>query len=142
MSTPLILLHEEALRMTHPVFKLAPAETRAIFLWDEDYFRSTGYTLKRLIFIYETLCELPVDIIQGNTLAVIRELAPSVLYAPATNNPLIVNVIGSLKGIAPVKLVEDEAFVMIKKGIKFRRFFQYWNKAEKVAFVHNGGANA
>lgn len=139
MTRPLIWLHEEALRVSHPVFKAAPAQARAIALWDDDYFRSAGYTRKRLIFIYETLCELPVDIIQGNTLRVIRELAPPTLYIPATSNPLIMKIIGLLQEFVSVETVEDEAFAIIKKATEFRRFFQYWNKAEKTAFLRNGG---
>jgi hypothetical protein len=142
MNAPLIWVHEEALRLSHPVFKAVPNGTKAIYVWDDDYFRQANYSLKRLIFIYETLCELPVDIIHGNTLDVIRELAPPTLYIPATNNPLIVNIIASLEAIVPVKVVEDEAFAAIKKPSEFRRFFQYWNKAEKTAFLHNGGVNA
>ncbi len=142
MNAPLIWLHEEALRISHPVFKAAPAGTRAIFAWDDAYFKSTGYTLKRLIFIYETLCELPIDIIYGNTLHVIRELAPPALFIPATNNPLIMEIVTSLKAVVPIDLIEDEAFAVIKKGAEFRRFFQYWNKAEKTVFLHSGGSDA
>ena len=142
MNASLVWLHEEALRMTHPVFKIAPERTKAISVWDDAYFRQANYSLKRLIFIYETLCELPVDIIHGNTLDVIRELAPPALYIPATNNPLIVNIIASIEATVPVKVVEDEDFVVIKKPSEFDRFFQYWNKAKKTAFLHNGGINA
>jgi hypothetical protein len=142
MNLPLILLHEEALRMTHPVFQAAPAEAKALFIWDDAYFRKANYSLKRLVFIYETLCELPIDIIHGSTTAIVQELSPSALYMPATNNPLIVEIIHDLNSVAPVHTIEDEAFVVFKKPVQFRRFFQYWNKAEKTAFLTNGGVNA
>lgn len=142
MNTPLIWLHEEALRITHPVFKAAPEGTKAVYVWDDNYFRQANYSLKRLIFIYETLCELPVDIIHGTTLDVVRELTPSTLYIPTTNNPLIVTIIDSLKAAFPAAAVEDEAFANIKKPSEFRRFFQYWNKVEKTAFLQNGGVDA
>ena len=98
--------------------------------------------LKRLIFIYETLCELPIDIIQGNTLNIIQLLAPSNLYVPVTNNPLITCTIKALKSVASLELIADEAFALIKKPTDFRRFFQYWNKAEKSAFLLDGDASA
>lgn len=142
MNGPLIWLHEEALRMTHPVFNVAPEKTRAIYVWDDDYFRQTEFSLKRLIFIYETLCDLPLDIIHGNTIDVIGELSPCTLYIPSTNNPLIINMIESLEESIPIKVVEDEGFVLIKKPDEFHRFFQYWNKAQKTAFLQNGGSNA
>lgn len=142
MSAPLVWLHEEALRLTHPVFKAAPAGIRTVYVWDDAYFKTAGYTLKRLIFIYETLCELPVDIIHADTRGTIAELAPSTLYLPATNNPLLVAVIDSFRAIAPLKIVADEPFAVIKKPTEFRRFFQYWNKAEKTAFLTDGGVDA
>ena len=142
MSQPLIVLHDEALRMTHPVFQAAPAAAKAIYVWDDAYFRNANYSLKRLVFIYETLCELPVDIISGRTAEVVREFSPSALYVPATNNPLIAETMRDLVAIAPLKTIEDEAFVVFKKPVQFRRFFQYWNKAEKTAFLMNGGVNA
>jgi hypothetical protein len=142
MSASLIWLHEEALRISHLVFKAAPRGTKAIYVWDDAYFREADYSLKRLVFIYETLCELPIEIIWGNTLEVLRELAPSNLYVPATNNPMIAEMIGDLKIFLPVEIIEDEDFVVIKNSIDFRRFFQYWKKAQKTAFLHNGGVNA
>lgn len=138
MSESLILLHQEALRKTHPVFDAAPAETKAIYVWDDAFFREANYGLKRLVFIYETLCELPVDIILGNTLDTVRLFAPSMLYIPATNNPLLVRMINSLKETAPIKIVEDEPFVTFQRKAEFNRFFQYWNKAEKTAFFLDG----
>jgi len=138
MNIALIWLHEEALRMTHPIFHAAPSGTKAVYVWDDDYFRRANYSLKRLIFIYETLCELSVDIIHGNTLAVIQELAPSMLYIPAANNPLIVSIIDSLKSVAIAQIVADEAFVVMKKPTDFKRFSQYWNKVEKCAFLKDG----
>lgn len=138
MKVPLILLHEESLRMKHNVFKVAPSGTKAIYIWDNCYFEQANYSLKRLIFIYETLCELPIEIIRGNTLDIVREFAPSDLYMPATNNPLITEIINDLKSYLPVQVVEDEHFVNISNSTHFMRFFKYWNKAEKSAFKNNG----
>jgi len=142
MNPALICLHEEALRMTHPVFNVAPTGTKAIYVWDDNYFRTTDYSLKRLIFIYETLCEMPVDIIRGDTISVIQEMAPSSLFVPATNNPFILSILGDIKSVTKVEIVEDEVFAIMKKPTEARRFFQYWSKVEKSAFQHNGGADA
>jgi hypothetical protein len=141
MNAPLIWLHEEALRLSHPVFKAVPNGTKAIYVWDGAYFRQANYSLKRLIFIYETLCELPIDVIRGNTLDVICKLTESTLYIPASNNPLIAEIINDVKTNVPVQIIEDETFAFIKKPREFRRFFQYWNKAEKTAFLQNGEAD-
>lgn len=142
MTLPLILLHEEALRMTHPVFRCAPEATRAIYIWDDAIFRDANYSLKRLVFIYETLCELPIDCIAGKTSDVIMELRPSILFVPATTHPLIVAQINSMRAIAPVIMCADTPFVMLDETHHCTRFFSYWRQAEKTAFLHNAGQDA
>lgn len=134
MITSLIWLHEESLRTTHPVFNAAPVGTKAIFIWDDAYFKSTNYSLKRLVFIYETLCDLPVDIIYGDSLQVIKEFSPTNLYIPKTNNPLLEEIIASFKDITSINIVEDEQFAMIKNPIKFRRFFNTGARQKKQPF--------
>ena len=139
MNPPLILLHEEALRVNHPVFSAAPSGTKAAFVWDERYFKEANYSLKRLVFIYETLCEMPIDIIRGEPVNVVKELGPSCVYVPSSNNPTICFKIRELKCVTQVEVVEDSPFVKIKKPTDFMRFFQYWKKAEKAALLKNGG---
>lgn len=141
MNPALICLHEDALRITHPIFKVAPLGTKAIYVWDDDYFRGTNYSLKRLVFIYETLCELPVDIIRGDTCSLVVAIAPSALYVPSTNNPSLLSMFAGVKLTSNINFVDDDVFAVMKKSIEARRFFQYWNKVEKSAFLHNGGAH-
>ena len=142
MNTPLIWLHEEALRLTHPVFRIAPDTAKAIFVWDDNYLRQLNYSLKRLVFIYETLCELPVDIIKGDTCAVIRELAPNTVYIPASNKAHINKTIDALQSIATIKVIEDETFAVIPDSKIFTRFFPYWKIAEQTALQKNAGIHA
>lgn len=40
MTKSLIWLHEEALTANHPVFKAAPKDTSAIFVWDDNYLKT------------------------------------------------------------------------------------------------------
>jgi len=141
IQSPLILLHEESLRMAHPVFKKAPEDTRVIYVWDDAYVQATAYRLKRLIFIYETLCELDLDILHGDTLTILQEINPSIVFIPSTNNPLLLKNIHSIGKILPIEVVEDEPFVLLKTT-ECQRFSQYWRKAEKTAFLHHGGVNA
>ena len=138
MNNQLILLHEEALSISHPVFGAAPKGTKAIYIWDENYFKQTNYSLKRLVFIYESLCELPIEIIYGDVIDIVKELELEKIFIPTTNNYMIKDLINKIKLIASVELVDSKPFVNIDNSIEFRRFFQYWNKAEKIAFNLNG----
>ncbi len=142
MNQPLIWLHEEALRVTHPVFRAAPEGTRAIYVWDDEYLSQLDYSLKRLVFMYETLCELPVEILRGDTVSIIKQIAPSILYIPATTKPHITSTMSKIKSVANVEVIPDENFVTITKAADIRRFFPYWNMAQKTAFQKNGGIDA
>lgn len=142
---PLIILHEEAIRISHPVFKIAPKNTRAIFVWDDNYLIKANYSFKRLVFIYESICQLPIDIINGNSVDVIQELKPNIIYMPTTNNPLLLREINKLKKLFAIELVEDKPFLtnyLANKNTQVKRFFQYWKNAEKSIFEINGKNNA
>lgn len=142
MTQSIIWLHDEALRLTHPVFAAAPLGATAVFFWDDTYFKNSGYSLKRLIFIYETLCTLPIEIIHGDTLTTLRMLEPSSLYIPYSYHPFIHNVMSELSAMMEVHMVQDEPFVTISKETDVTRFFKYWKSAEQSAFMINGGGDA
>jgi len=136
--TNLIWLHEEALRANHKVFEKAEQNCQPIFIWDEFYFRQMDYSFKRLVFIYETLCQLPCDIYQGETFEVLSALAQShsatTMYIPQTPNPALILIAQKLSKSLNVITVPDEPFVVLDKEPNLRRFFNYWKIAENKAF--------
>lgn len=138
----LILLHEESLRMSHPVFNEAPIGTQVIYIWDDAYLQRNEYSLKRLIFIYETLSAMDLEIYQGDTHQILQEMNPSMLYIPSTSHPLLIEMIHLIHQVLPVSMVADEPFVQLDKTQEFKRFFQYWNQAQKSAFLYHGGDDA
>ena len=141
MSNAIIWIHEQALSTSHPVFKAAPQEAKSIFIWDDNYFKNSCYSLKRLVFIYESLCELPIDIIFGETSTILMDLAIKELYIPSGYNPFINEIINKLPKNTKIHIVPDKDFVIINSNLQFRRFFQYWQKAKKSVFLLNGGVN-
>jgi hypothetical protein len=138
MTASLIWLHEDALRATHPVFAAAGAGAEVVHIWDDTYLREADYSLKRLVFLYETLCELGIPIVHGDSVAILQEYEASHIFIPASLNPFIEGVARRVKG-KQITFVADEAFVTVSQSREFRRFFQYWNKAEKTAFLRDGG---
>jgi hypothetical protein len=141
MTEPMIWLHEDALRITHPVMKAAPAGTRIMHIWDDAYLQSAGYSLKRLLFIYETLCELPLEIVRGDTVEVLSGSHIGDIYVPSTTNPKFQKIIDTVSREKQVTIVKEKPFVYITSHKDFSRFFQYWGKAEKTAFLTNGGVD-
>ena len=135
--TGLIWLHEDALRADHPVFKTAGDDVHACFIWDEPYFKEADYSFKRLVFLYETLCELPVEIYQGEITETLLDLADkyqtSTLYVPATPNPLLIDRYQRLGKPIPLRVIADEPFVQLDREPDLKRFSRYWNKAKRSA---------
>ena len=142
MTQSIIWLHDKALRISHPVFLNASKQAKAIFIWDDAYFKQCDYSLKRLVFIYETLCTLPVEIIQGDTLNELKMFVPATIYVPYDYDPYIQNVLQTLSTLTKVKIISDEPFVMISNKANFKRFSQYWKKVGSSALTLNGKAHA
>lgn len=142
MNNSLIWLHEDALRLSHPIFTHAPANCEVIFIWDDSYLQKANYSLKRLVFLYETLCELPLIMLRGGTFDILSCHAATQLYIPESPNPWINLVCKQLTPTKEVTRIGDEPFVRVKSQKDARRFHQYWNKVETLALTQNGSAHA
>jgi len=137
MTQSLIWLHGDALRRNHPVFEKAPTECDAVYIWDNAYLQQTLYSLKRLIFLYETLCELEVEIVKSDMDYYLQTHPAQTIYMPSSPDPLLKKIAQRLAQEKNLVLVAEEAFVNIELSYQCRRFFHYWSKAEKTAFKHN-----
>jgi hypothetical protein len=138
MSTPIIWVHEDALRQSHPVFSKA-GSAQAIFVWDNDYFKMQNYTTKRLLFIYECLLEMDVAIIQGDTVDVLSDLSQGVIHTAKTLNPYFKKIIEALEDTSTVHVTPDELFSQIPYDADMGRFFRFWNKGRKSMMKPNAG---
>ena len=138
MDKQLIWLHEKALGHSHPILQNINPKTKIVHVWDEMYYRQRSYSLKRLVFIYENLCELPVEIIMGNTIEVLRSYEPDNIIVPHTADTVIQGLCDELSGHVNLEFIEEKKFAPMTKGYKFTRFFKYWKEAKKTAFLVNG----
>jgi hypothetical protein len=127
MSNGIWWVHEKALFI--PEQKI-----QCVHVWDEDYYQSRGYSLKRLVFIYETLCQMPVEIIKGNTQQVLGGFNQPI-YVPRTTDVKICEWVGVLNQHMTTHWVSMPQFVDVDESIDFPRFFRYWKQAQKTAFV-------
>jgi hypothetical protein len=135
----LIWLHEDCLRATHNVLAHAP-DTKAVFIWDDAYMNAMHYGLKRRVFIYESLCELPVDIYAGDTQTLLAGFGAQEIITGKTPNPALKEIMNGLHAQDGVKVttLADAPFVQMDSPPDLRRFFKYWNKAKKQAFLYDG----
>ena len=143
--TDLVILNEDALRASHPVFYRANETPDTAFIWDPEYFQATHCGLKRQIFIYETLCTLDVEIYCGAFMdvfqALVSDLQPEHIFVPYSVNPLLQQrheIMAAAMAVESFTIVKDDPFVIIDDLADLRRFFRYWNKAKKAAFSYNG----
>jgi hypothetical protein len=118
-----IWFHEEMLTPYHP---LLDEEGKKVFVWDNTYFKKQKYSFKRLVFIYECLQELPIEIIQGET----EKVLSGSIITQWSPNPWIQKVVENLK----VACYVTTPFVEINQDYFSKRFFGFWKKIEKRIF--------
>lgn len=139
--TTLVWVHEDMMRAGHPALHQNPAAP-AYFIWDTAYFAAADYSLKRQVFLYECLCDMPLEIIVGDTQNVLRQLAAhhgaTQIITGKTPNPELKTTMQGLRTTTKVTPVADEAFVQLDNVPELKRFFRYWNKAKKRAFLPDG----
>ena len=138
--TDIIWMHDGALRADHPMIKQNP-EARVVFIWDDAYFKAAEMGLKQLIFIYEALTHLPVDIIKGDTVSILRQLAgdDGRIITAETSAVELKALMAELNQNHHLVAVADEVFANLKSNPDLRRFFRYWNKAKSSALSYQGG---
>ena len=131
MSKQVLWLHEKALR-SDLAFR---SDVKVVHIWDEAYYQKRQYSFKRLFFIFETLCEYPLDILRGSTLEVMKELAPEELLIPYSADSEIQALIKDLSEHFKVTMLHSEPLAEVPDNLEYKRFFKYWNKAKKTAFI-------
>ena len=141
----LVWIHEEALRATHPVFGAARNGARAVFVWDCARFDAAFIGGKRQLFIYQTLAEMDVDIIAGQTAETLSSLVAAEdvdrLVVAETPNSAIHAALGTVHRNCPdlqIDYIAETPFVRLAAPPDLGRFFRYWNKAKKGALRHGG----
>lgn len=108
-----------------------PPGSRAVFVFDDDYLAASGWGLKRIMFVYETLLELPVTIYRGPTVDILAELAAGDrIVTVDTPDPWLLARITQLRDRFAVEAIPPTAFVELKGHVSLQRFTRYWNKAE------------
>lgn len=127
----------------HLGLRAAPAAAsyvdRYVFIWDNALFERLGYTLKRLVFIYETLCGLPVHIVEGNTADILANLSCDDITTWHNDAPEIQDIIGQLeKKNKKIQSLRETPFCSIPPQAEFMRFSKYWPRAKKTALLSDG----
>lgn len=123
-----VWVHEDALNPA--LLSSGPA----LFVFDDAYLQSAGYSLKRVAFLYECLLELPVELARGETVPTLLAFAArhdaAELVASASPNPFIRDTLRQLAATLSVRVVEPEPFVQLPASTDLKRFSRYWTRVE------------
>tara|TARA_B100000579_G_C22544954_1_gene717078 strand:+ start:136 stop:558 length:423 start_codon:yes stop_codon:yes gene_type:complete len=138
MANLIVLLHEKSLRIPNTIVDRIKKDTKVVFVWDDEYYKNRGYSLKRLVFIYETISKLPVQILRGDTLQILTSCNPKKVLIPFTADTGLTRLSQSLSRSFNVEIIKDDLFCEEDLSFKTKRFFKYWKKAEKTVFFRDG----
>jgi len=105
----------------------------AVYVFDDKQIDADGWGLKRILFVYETLLELPVEIHRGPTVETLATLARGCegIVTVDTPDPWLRARIADLREVAPVEVKPAPRFVELDGDVDLKRFSRYWAKAER-----------
>lgn len=101
----------------------------AVFVFDDEQIDEAQWGLKRLMFIYECLLELQVEIHRGPTVATLLRIAEAraaTLVTVDSPDPWIRQQFGRL----PIEVLPAPQLVSLPEPVDLKRFARYWKRAE------------
>ncbi|MEM9187138.1 MAG: hypothetical protein AAGB00_11650 [Planctomycetota bacterium] len=132
MPDTICWLHDEMLRAD-----VIPAGTPSLFVFDEAWIADERLSLKRVVFMYECLLEIPgVEIREGDVVTEVEQFAAdhgaATVVTQASPLPRIKR---QLVRLADAGLTVDagppEPIASLPDGADLKRFSRYWRKVEK-----------
>lgn len=131
----LIWLHDEALALFGE--QLLQADDVLVFVWDKVYFQDKGWSLKRLVFLYESLLDLPypsLQVYQGDTLEVLMQLrqeyAVDEIVTFAAIEPELNAIFQQLEKHCRLQIVDAPSLLKTPLQQVPKRFFKFWKQVE------------
>ncbi len=138
-SPVLVWVHGDSLSPTNPAL-LAYPDAPAVWVWDEELLRQWQISRKRIVFIYECLLELPVEIRRGN---VVQELTQAMheqgakqLVTTHSPSPRFKQIVQALSQQFTLEILPLPPLVPPQKYVDLKRFSRYWKAVEKHIYPH------
>ena len=135
----LVWVHGDSLSPTNPALLTYP-EAPAVWVWDEELLRQWHISRKRIVFIYECLLELPVEIRRGH---VVQELTQAMhaqgakhLVTTHSPSPRFKHIVRELSRQFTLEILSVPPLVPPQKHLDLKRFSRYWQGIEKHIYPH------
>lgn len=132
--TNIVWVHGDSLRPTNPAL-IAYPDVPAVFVWDDELLKRYSLSLKRIVFMYEALLELPVTIVRGDVVTQVQAFAihhqASTIVTSGTPAPRFAAICQQLRRTHAVDIIAEPAFVDIPPHTDIKRFSRYWQVANQ-----------
>jgi len=136
-DNPILWIHADALSPNQPALDEFP-DAPAIYVWDDALLEEWNISLKRIVFLYECLLELPVTIRRGDVaeqvIAFAKEHGAARIVTVESVSPRFEAILARLEREFEVEVILPDALVDYDGEIDLKRFSRYWATAQKYAF--------
>lgn len=137
MKQPIVWVHGDCLSPKGPALVAHP-DAPAIWVWDDALLAQWQISLKRIVFLYECLLELPVVIRRGDVaeqvLAFARQHAADGVVTTESPSPRFRAISAAIRRSLPLQVLPVTPFLAYSGKLDLRRFSRYWSVAERYAF--------
>lgn len=133
-----IWVHADMLSPSHPALRIEGG-IAAVFVFDDALLEAMQVGLKRVVFLYECLLEMPVSIRRGvvadEVLAFAAEHQAVRIVTGGSVSPRFGAICDEIRKKLPMgsrlEVVNDEPFVAVEERLDLRRFSRYWQAVKR-----------
>lgn len=137
MSDLIVWVHGDCLSPTNPALLAYPGSP-ALFVFDGALIASWRLSLKRIVFMYECLLEMPVTIRKGDVVEQLTSFAEAYkarrIVTTPSPSPRFEAICAALRQKFEVEIVEGEPFLDYSGKLDLARFSRYWQTAKDHLF--------
>lgn len=136
LKKPIIWVHGDNLNQQARAFTLYP-NVPAVFVFDRPTLKLYDLSLKRVMFLYESLIELPVEIHMGQTveevLAQAQRHHADGIVTMSSEAVGFRRRVQQLRAHMTVQVLDERAIVEDDQAYDLRRFMRFWNQVRSQA---------
>lgn len=129
---PIIWVHGDCLNPLSPAWQRYP-QAAAIWVWDDQLLIEQKISLKRILFIYECLLELPVNIRRGDVAqevnAFAREQTADGIITTSSPSPRFQLICKQLE--LPLTVLPIESLINYQGDLNLKSFSRYWRVVQQ-----------
>ncbi|MBF2099144.1 MAG: hypothetical protein IGQ88_12340 [Gloeomargaritaceae cyanobacterium C42_A2020_066] len=133
-NQPILWVHGDCLDPHSPCFAAYPGRP-ALWVWDETLLTASQISLKRLVFLYECLLDLPVVIRRGDPAQVIltfaQEQGTNWVVTTDSPSPRFQQICDGLTKHLRLDVLAVEPFLAYEGYLDLKRFSRYWRAAQR-----------